>query len=169
MTRCADKAAALVALQSYLQPGGRLVLSEVIPRHGQRLSELVDVTELGAELASRLREAEAAMYHMADDARVNWDVPELEAALQQARFELLAPLQRETQTEERHISAAQLGRWFAVSERAERQTSYAGHLLTRLSPEEVAQVERCFRRQLQDQARPWRMTLVIVHAVYTPQ
>ena len=169
LTRCADKAAALAALQSCLQPGGRLVLSEVIPRHGQRLSELVDVTELGADLASRLREAEAAMYHMADDARVNWDVPELEAALQQAGFELIAPLQRETQTEERHISAAQLGRWFAVSERAERQTSYAGHLLTKLSPEEVAQVERCFRRQLQDQARPWRTTLAIVQAVYTPQ
>ena len=169
LTRCADKAAALAALQSCLQPGGRLVLSEVIPRHGQRLSELVDVTELGADLASRLREAEAAMYHMADDARVNWDVPELEAALQLAGFELIAPLQRETQTEERHISAAQLGRWFAVSERAERQTSYAGHLLTKLSPEEVAQVERCFRRQLQDQARPWRTTLAIVQAVYTPQ
>ena len=164
LTRCEDKAKALLGLRAYLQPGARLVLSEVIPRHGQRLSGLVDLAELDADLVARLREAEAAMYQMADDARVNWDVPELEAALKQAGFELMAPLAREVQDEERHISAAQLARWFAVPKQAGRQTSYAGHLLTRLSADEVTRVETCFRRQLQDQVRPWRTPFVIIQA-----
>lgn len=58
LTRCEDKAGALAELRSCLQPGGRLVLSEVIPRHGQRLSDLADLTGLDADLVSRLREAE---------------------------------------------------------------------------------------------------------------
>jgi putative ATPase len=164
LMRCEDKAKALAGLCACLQPGGRLVLSEVIPRHGQRLSELADLTELDADLVSRLREAEAAMYHMMDDARVNWDVPELEDALRQGGFELLSPLEREIQEEERHISAALLARWFAVPERAGRQTSYAGQLLTRLSADELTRVETCFRRQLQDQVLPWRTTLVTIRA-----
>jgi putative ATPase len=164
LMRCEDKAKALAGLRACLQPGGRLVLSEVIPRHGQRLSELADLTELDADLVSRLREAEAAMYHMMDDARVNWDVPELEDALRQGGFELLSPLEREIQEEERHISAALLARWFAVPERAGRQTSYAGQLLTRLSADELTRVETCFRRQLQDQVLPWRTTLVTIRA-----
>ncbi len=164
LTRCADKTTALAGLRACLQPGGRLVLSEVIPRHGQRLSDLADLTELDDDLVARLRDAEAAMYQTPDDARVNWDVPELEAALQQAGFELLAPLEREVQDEERHISAAQLARWFAVPEQSGRQTSYAGYLLMRLSSEELARVETCFRRQLQDQVKPWRTTLVMIRA-----
>jgi putative ATPase len=164
LMRCEDKAKALAGLRACLQPGGRLVLSEVIPRHGQRLSELADLTELDADLVSRLREAEAAMYHMMDDARVNWDVPELEDALRQGGFELLSPLEREIQEEERHISAALLARWFAVPARAGRQTSYAGQLLTRLSADELTRVETCFRRQLQDQVLPWRTTLVTIRA-----
>jgi putative ATPase len=164
LTRCQDKAKALAGLRSFLQPGGRLVLSEVIPRHGQRLSDLVDLGAFEPDLVSRLREAEAAMYHMPNDARVNWDVPELEAALQQAGFELLAPLEREVQDEERHISAAQLHRWFAVPGPAGRQTSYAGYLLTRLAADELTRLETCFRRQLQDQVLPWRTTLVTIRA-----
>lgn len=168
LTRCEDKIKALAGLRSCLQPGGRLVLSEIMPRHGQRLSDLADVTELDVDLVLRLHEAEAAMYHMPDDARVNWDVPELEAALQQAGFVLLAPLAPEVQDEERHISAAQLGRWFAVPARAGRQTSYAGHLLTRLSADELTRVEACFRRQLQDQVVSWRTILVTIRATPAP-
>jgi putative ATPase len=164
LTRCKDKVKALAGLRSCLQPGGRLVLSEVIPRHGQRLSDLADLAELDTDLVSRLREAEAAMYHMPDDARVNWDVPELEAALRQAGFELLAPLVPEVWDEERHLSAAQLARWFAMPERMDRHTSYAGHLLTHLSTDEWMRVERCLRRQLQDQVLPWRTTLVTIRA-----
>jgi putative ATPase len=164
LTRCQDKAKALAGLRLLLRPGGHLVLSEVIPRHGQRLSDLVDLGAFEPDLVSRLREAEAAMYHMPDDARVNWDVPELEAALQQAGFELLAPLELEIQDEERHISAAQLDRWFAVPDQAGRQTSYAGYLLTRLAADEFTRLETCFRRQLQDQVLPWRTTLVTIRA-----
>jgi putative ATPase len=164
LMRCRDKASALAGLRSYLRPEGRLILSEIIPRHGQRLSDLADLTELDVDLLSRLREAEAAMYQSPDDARVNWDVEELEAALHQAGFALLTPLKREIQDEERHISAAQLARWFAAPDRAGRHMSYAGHLLTRLSADEVKRVETCFRRQLQDQVCPWRTTLVTVRA-----
>jgi putative ATPase len=77
LTRCADKAHALAGARSYLRQGGRLVLAEIVPRQGQRLSALVDLSALDDEMAVRLREAEAELYQSPHDARVNWDVPEL--------------------------------------------------------------------------------------------
>jgi putative ATPase len=137
----------------------------VVPRRAQRLSALVDLTELGADLAARVQAAEEAMYHNADDPLVNWDLPELEAALQAAGFQVQDQdqLRYDTQEAERHITAAYLSRWFSVSAAAARP-SYASRLRTHLSPEELPRVEACFRRQLLEQIVPWRTTLVYVAA-----
>jgi putative ATPase len=163
LTRCADKATALAGARSYLRPGGRLVLAEIVPRQGQRLSALVDLSALGDEIATRLREAEAALYQSRDDARVNWDVPELEYVLGKAGFEVQRPLICEAQEEERLITGAHLTRWFAARPTG-GTASYASQLLTRLSPVELQQVEPCYRRQLEDQIVRWRTVIVYITA-----
>src|SRR4029434_5515433 len=58
LTKCADKTEALAQIRAYLRPDGRLSLAEVVPRHAQRLSMLVDLTELDSDLVARLRAAE---------------------------------------------------------------------------------------------------------------
>jgi hypothetical protein len=146
-----------------LRRDGRLVLAEVVPRQGQRLSALVDLSALGETLASNVREAEAAMYQRQDDPRVNWDLPDLEMALRAAGFAVQTALRYETQEEERHLTSAQLRRWFRVPEQA-GVASYASHLLRRLSPDDLPRVEAHFRRHLQGQVVPWRTTLVYVAA-----
>ncbi|MDH3599801.1 MAG: hypothetical protein OEU26_09220, partial [Candidatus Tectomicrobia bacterium] len=163
LTRCADKAAALASARSHLRPAGRLVLAEIVPRQGQRLSALVDLSALDDEIATRLCEAEAELYQSPHDARVNWDVPELEGVLSEAGFEVQRPLICEAQEEERLITGAHLTRWFAARPPA-GSASYGSQLLTRLRPEELPQVEACFRRQLEDQIVPWRTVIVYVAA-----
>jgi putative ATPase len=163
LTRCDNKAAALTGLRACLRPGGCLSLAEVIPRRAQRLSALVDPTELGPDLTARLQAAEDAIYHDPDDALVNWDLPELEAALLTAGFQLQGKLRYDTQEEERQITTAQLARWFSVSAEATRPP-YARRLLTHLAEAELPRVEACFRRQLLDQTVPWCTTLVYVTA-----
>jgi putative ATPase len=115
LTKCADKTAALAQMHPCLRSGGRLSLAEVIPRHAQRLSLLVDLTELGRNLVVRLRAAEETMYQTPTDALVNWDVSDLEAALVAVGFTLISALQCDTQIEERRITAAHLERWFSVA------------------------------------------------------
>src|SRR5262249_18455281 len=143
--------------------GGRLSLAEVVPRQAQRLSALVDLTELGSDLGARLQAAEDAIYHTPDDPLVNWDLPDLTAALHAAGLLLHTALAYETHTEERRLSTAHLARWFTVSVGPGRPT-YASRLLDCLSAAELQRVEVCFRRQLLDQIVPWRTTLVYVVA-----
>jgi len=163
LTRCADKTGTLVQMHTCLRPGGRLSLAEVVPRHAQRLSALADLTALDSDLAARWQAAEETMYQTPTDALVNWDVPDLEAALVAAGFTLLAARQWDTQTEERRITAAHLERWLTVSAERERP-SYASRLLTHLSAAEVQHVNRCLRRQLLDQIVPWQTRLVYITA-----
>ena len=167
LTRCADKTVALRAIHACLRDGGRLSLAEVVPRRGQRLSALVDLTALDAALVARLQAAEEAIYDAADDPQVNWDSADLAAMLHTAGFELRAPLNVDVQEDERHLTAAHLARWFSRSAEGSR-ASYAGHLLSHLTEEELRRVETCFRRQLLDQIVTWQITLVYIIAVQRP-
>jgi putative ATPase len=167
LTRCADKAAALVQMRAWLQGGGRLSLAEAVPRQAQRPSALVDLTELGSDLGVRLQAVENAIYHAPDDPLVNWDLPDLEAALHAAGLTLHTALAYETHEEERQITAAHLARWFTVSAGPGRAT-YASRLRACLSAAELQRVEACFRRQLLDQMVSWRTTLVYVVASVSP-
>ena len=161
----ADKGGVCAVLHACLRDTGRLCLAEVVPRRAQRLSALVDLTQLGEDMAGRLQAAEDAAYRADDDPLVNWDAPELEVILRAAGFELRAPLGVETQDEERRITEDTLTRWFGdPTRRANRRPSYAQHLLKCLSANEVARVEACYRQQLRDQIVPWRTSWVYVTA-----
>jgi putative ATPase len=162
-TKCADKTAALVQICTCLRPEGRLVLAEVVPRHAQRLSALVDLTELGSDLTTRLQATEALLYETPSDPLVNWDVADLETALIAAGFTLISASQCDTQVEERRITAAHLERWFGVSAEHARP-SYAGHLLTQLTAAELQRVEVCMRRQLLEGIVSWQTRLVYLTA-----
>ena len=167
LTKCADKTAALAQMYACLRHGGRLSLAEVIPRHAQRLSMLVELTELDSDLVARLRTAEEMMYQTPTDPLVNWDVPDLEAALVAVGFTLVSALQCDTQVEERRITAAHLERWLTVS-RDRQRPSYASRLLTQLTKAEQQQVEVCMRRQLLDHIVPWQTRLVYITAAASP-
>ncbi|NMA46792.1 MAG: hypothetical protein GX945_09545, partial [Lentisphaerae bacterium] len=100
-----------------LLPGGSISLCENLPRRSQRLSEFLAGeaaaaagVELPPVLQKRYRQAEEAVYHDAEDPVVNWDVPELEAALAAAGLKVQTELTHFHR--EQLISAQQLARWF---------------------------------------------------------
>lgn len=163
-THCTDRLAALNLLCSLLRPAGRFCVAEVIPRRGQRLSALVDLSALGEELTARVRLAEEAIYQIPDDPLVNWDMADLETALQAAGLPLQAPLRLEIQEEERRLSAAMLERWFQRSTTGAR-LSYAQHLLRQITAAELQRVEACFVRQLREQTVLWGTAVVYVTAM----
>jgi putative ATPase len=168
LTKCTDKTAALAQMHACLRPGGRLSLAEVVPRHAQRLSGLVDLTALDSDLVARLRAAEEMMYQTPTDPLVNWDVPDLEAALRAVGFTLVSALQYDTQVEERRITAAHLERWLSMSTDDRQRPSYVSRLLTQLTAVELQQVEACLRRQLLDHIVPWQTRLVYITAAASP-
>jgi putative ATPase len=54
-----------------------VVLVETIPRHTQRLYQLLDLNVLDEALSQKIVAAEEAIYAQADDPMVNWDVQDL--------------------------------------------------------------------------------------------
>lgn len=164
VTHVPDKATMLYQVRRMMQRGGRLALAEVVPHRAQRLSALVQLATLGHDLATRVQEAEAAIYHNAADPLVNWDLADLERLLKTAGFGLSTPLVHAQQTEERRITADHLARWFAEATEAERPT-YAQHLRRGITADELPRVARCFQGQLLDQTVTWHTTLVYIVAV----
>jgi putative ATPase len=162
LTRRPDKSAVLEMAVNLLRPGGALSLAEAIPGRAQRLTALLDLEPLSADLTERVRAAEAAIYTDPADPMVNWDAEDL---LELCRGTGLEVVQAECQEEtaERRVSPAELARWFA-QEGGGGRPSYAEHLLSAISPAELDQVQALYEGQLGEQIVPWVSTTVYLVA-----
>jgi putative ATPase len=174
-THLADKVAAAQAIAVVLKLGGRLILAEIVPRHTQRLYQLVDLAGLPAELAGRVRAAEESIYTNPADPMINWDSQDLKAIFAAAGLTKV-----ETSVEilksDLSIGAEQLERWFALDEGAGRRPTLAQHLLgniqaaggvqgdAQLNQTELAEVRRLFERQLLGQTIAWPSTIAYLVA-----
>jgi putative ATPase len=160
LARVQDKVGAFRLLASWLRPGGRLSLVEMVVRRAQRLHELLDLSGLDGDLRQRVIEAEEQIYAESGDSLVNWEASDLKSALGAAGFEGIAVEER-VQEFETAISAITLDHWFTTDMRGDR-LSYAGHLLRRVTKEEIAQVRALFDRHLANQTVTWRNHLAFV-------
>ncbi len=147
-------------LTSFLTPGGRLSLADGVPRHAQRLYDLVDLAELGSDLATRVQEAEEAIYADPGDPLVAWDEETLRLALAAAGLVEVKVESVETVAEVR-IGPALLDRWFASLAPGARP-SYAARLAGRLDSDELAAVEALYRRKLTGAVVGWRSVTAFV-------
>ncbi|MCX7707995.1 MAG: AAA family ATPase [Anaerolineae bacterium] len=141
-------------LTSLLRRNGILSLAEPVPRHTQRLYALVDLVELGRELAARVQEAEEAIYADPTDPLVAWDEEVLRSVFEAAGLFEVKVERVETVAEVR-IGPALLDRWFAPSASGDRP-SYAQRLAVWLDQDALAAVEALYRRKLTGAVVGWR-------------
>ncbi|MCI0394023.1 MAG: AAA family ATPase [Chloroflexi bacterium] len=186
LTANGNRTAGLAQLAPRLLPAGRLCLAQVIPRHNQRLYELVDWSTVSTRLAAKVKAAEEEIYRDPADPLVNWDEANLAAEVAAAGFSNVQ-LQVEKQVEQRRITAAHLERWFGLAEGQERgshdqvaknpkskiqnlklegeRLNYVERLQAAgLRPKELEQVAALYRRQLHDQVVGWPTTVAFLIA-----
>jgi putative ATPase len=162
LTTHATRTPLIDALGQWLGKDGRFTFSQSIPRHSQRLYQLVDWSGTKASLHKKVAAAEETIYAQMDDPLVNWDETDLQAALEAAS--LSVQIQVERQVENRRITADHLDRWFPKAETGERP-SYAQHLREAgLKPTEYEQVVQLYQRQLLNQTVAWHSTFALVMA-----
>jgi len=154
-----NKSALFKLLASLLAPQGYLSLAERIPQHTQRLYQLVDLTELGNDLSTRLIQAEEAIYADPADVMVNWDTADVGRWAEQAG--LTVEQQTETDSSPMQISAAVLQRWFAPA--TGDRLSYGQRLAVTLPPAEITLIQKLFERQLLNQTVTWGGRIVYLH------
>jgi len=164
-TQLAGKEKTAKIIADLLAPGGRLVLTETVPKHTQRLHQLVDLSSLPADLIERIIAAEEAIYSNQNDPMVNWDGHDLQQifeAVGLSKPEIIT----ETTASEWRIGSQQLERWFSL-ESSSARPSFAQHLLKKdgLTTSELDKLKTIFQQQLAQKIVPWQSTVafIVVH------
>jgi len=166
LTRQVDKAEATRSIRAMLRPTGVVSLAETMPRHTQRLYDLVDRTLLDDDLARRWVAAEELIYTAPDDPMVNWEANDLQTAFEAAGFDAIR-LRVERHTTEMRITSTLLAHWFAVPRDLPTDAvrpRYAQRLLAQLTPEETMQVQALLERSLSGQIVTWSSSVAYLLA-----
>ena len=139
-------------LAGRLADNGRLCLIQTIPRHGQRLYDLVDWAGHEA-LREKVVAAEETIYHDETDPLVNWDERDVEAVVREAGLSSMQVVV-ERPLAQRQITAAHIQRWFG--DKGER-LSYKERLLAGgMTTRDMVLVEQLYSRQLVNQVVGWK-------------
>ena len=157
--QCANRPTAIQVIKSLLAEDGIIILAETIPRHSQRISALVDTSELTKALAQRWQKADQAITQSATDPRFNWDAETLQSQFQKAGFRVQLSL--EMMPNQVYISPSLLQRWFAKDR---QPPSYYDQLLEHLSAKDIAAIQQVCQRQLQNQKVEWRSQIAFIVA-----
>ncbi|MDJ0752614.1 MAG: AAA family ATPase [Ardenticatenaceae bacterium] len=144
----------LAECQEKLAADGELVVAQVVPRQGQRLSHFVPDDRWQDENLEAVQEVEQAIFTAADDPLVSWDVEDLVQAALSAGL----AVKEKTITitlERRQITLEQFESWFKVGR--DDRPSYADHLSNHgFSAEDVQQIKRLYRTHILDQPVEWQ-------------
>lgn len=160
-----DKQGAIAAVLPLLHSGGAIVLVETLPRHTQRIYELIDANGVKPKLYQKWVKAEEQIYQDNQDTWVNWSETELENAFVQAG--LTANIHLEHTQMELRITTDLIDRWFNSERSASRESSrlsYGQHLSKSLTATELLTVQTLVQRTLSNQTVRWKGAIVFVVA-----
>jgi putative ATPase len=163
--RLTEKARRLAALHEYVREGGRIALTEIVPREGSRLSEYVSEGALSPELSRALTEAEDEVYHDAEDPRFAWTPEELGALAEEAGLTGVT-VRRIPQQSSRTLTAADIRR-FCGHDRgenpgAELHSPLGRALARRLSAEAIRQLSDELASALAGRELTWRRVYALL-------
>ncbi len=158
LLREADKAGSLRAVASCLRSGGRLSVAETMPGKGQRLSDLLDLSDLDDGSRQRIRDAEARIYASGDSPLVSWDEQTLSEAATVAGLTVRA-CHVELAESNRRVRPQDVDRWFS-----REPGSYASAASAVLSDAELSELARRCRDHLAGRDVSWRSAVVYLEA-----
>jgi putative ATPase len=136
-----NKLACIQQLANLLQTYGKIALYESIPRHTQRIYQLIDLPD---EFGDRWIQAEEAIYANPDDSMTNWDIDDLRSAFE--KVGLTVEIEVESITTPMQISTVLLNRWFSKSQ---TKPSYSSHLTKFLTNDQIAINQQLLTNKLQ--------------------
>ena len=154
LTRLADKKAVVERALRLLHPKGRIVLAEVVPCMGQRLSELLDLSKQEVSIAEKFLKVEQDLFSDTDDTMMNWDVEKLKSLLsglpsvEIKEFSVTAAFTTK-------VLPAQVDFWFRPSSLKERK-SLGGRLQSVFDKGQIAGLKRFFHEQFDKRDVPWK-------------
>jgi putative ATPase len=151
-----NKLACIQQLANLLQTYGKIALYESIPRHTQRIYQLIDLPD---EFGDRWIQAEEAIYANPDDSMTNWDIDDLRSAFEKVGLKVDIEIERITMPMQ--ISTALLNRWFSKSQ---TKPSYVSHLAKFLTDDDIAITQQLLTNKLLNKTVDWASSAAtIIH------
>lgn len=168
-----EESSLLSELSPWLAENGTIVLSQPLPYHGQRLWQLIDLSQLPEETAEKLKKAEEEVFRQSGDLYLRRN-REMLANLVNTDASLEISGQEIVERDSRLlVSEKIIKRWFGDEEEGNKgageRLSYAHYLRTYLTEEEVNEVKALFSRSLRNQAVTWRLAEGIIVFRKTPR
>ena len=149
-----DKLACIQQLANLLQPHGKIALYESIPKHTQRIYQLINLPDV---FGDRWIQAEEAIYANPDDSMTNWDIDDLRSAFE--KVSLKVEIEVERITTPMQISTALLNRWFSKSQ---TKPSYVSHLAKFLTDDDIAIAQQLLTNKLLNETVDWASSAAII-------
>jgi putative ATPase len=110
LTRSTEKGELITTIFSFMEKGGKLSLSEIVPQKSQRLSGLLPSGSLKSTTIKNFQKAENLVYGDNFNTTVNWDEKDLQQLCREAGFSETSYILKEF-TEIRLIREKDLTRW----------------------------------------------------------
>jgi putative ATPase len=154
LTRLVDKRMMVERALKLLHPKGCIVLAEVVPSMGQRLSELLDLSNHDASITRKILKVEQDLFSDTRDPMMNWDVEKLKSLLsglpsvQVKEFTMTA-------APNTRILLEQVDFWFRPSVLKERK-SFGNRLQEVFDEAKIAELKRFFHQKFDKKEVPWK-------------
>ena len=149
-----DKLACIQQLANLLRPHGKIALYESIPKHTQRIYQLINTL---CVFGDRWMQAEEAIYANPDDSMTNWDIDDLRSAFEKVGLSVEIEIERISTPMQ--ISTALLNRWFSKSQ---AKPSYASHLAKFLTDDEIAIAQQLLTNKLLNKTVDWASSAAMI-------
>ncbi len=137
-----------------LHPEGRIVLAEIVPRLGQRLSELLNLSTIGPGVASRMIKVEEELFNDAGDPMLNWDAVTLQRELEGIPS-VVVKVFSATDYPKTTILPTNVDNWFGPAG-GKKKKSLGMRFETVFDAKELEEVRELFHRQLDNRTVPWK-------------
>jgi putative ATPase len=154
-----DKAAIAQQLRQVLTRPGQIILTERLPRQGQRLYQWFS-TITDRQLFDRWQIAEEAIYDaQKGDPLLNWAVEDWNQVFETAGFTIQTELV--SMAQDIYVTPQLLERWLGVNSSA---LSYIDRLSLQLSKKEIPKIRSLMTKQLLHQTKTWNSVVIYIIA-----
>jgi len=154
----ADKRDATRQLKSLLHANGKIVLAESVPKRAQRLSELLDPTQVDPGLYEQLCDAESHLFNNPKDPMINWDTTDLQHSFETVGF--VCQIETTEFSTEVLVTSTLLERWLGTGGKYCDRLTHQG-----LNAADITCIQAHFMQQLQNQTVSWKRSIAFVQTV----
>jgi hypothetical protein len=159
LTHLTDKTAIIEKALRLLEQKGAVVLAEVVPKHGQRLSGLLSFKPADAGFEEKFKIVEDGLFNDSADPMLNWDEESLKQALE--KIKVAVRVFTAASSPKTRVLPSNIDFWFRVSADDKRK-SMGDRLKAEFGKKDLERLKAIFHAQLDNKEVQWKTAIAYI-------